>query len=248
MNNWFGPRERILAFGPKTVCDEELLCVLLRTGAKREAGGGPSVLQLAAKLRSHFGSLNGVFAASLEELEAIPGIGKTKAAMLLAVGEIAQRVHTFSNETQPQILRPQDAYRVFIELAREPQESVRAAFLDSQNRLIAKREIFRGTIDASLAQPREILREALRFNASRLVIAHNHPSDHLEPSDEDRTFTQRVFEACEWIGVLLIDHVIIGRGGRYYSFAESGAFDKLSLGVGSGPMSPRRYRSRVPKG
>lgn len=222
MESWFGPRERILKFGPKTVCDEELLCILLRTGVRRGEEGGPAVLRLASEIQAHFRGLKGVFAASPEELQAISGLGDSKTALLLAVGEICQRLIAPPAENRAQILSPEDAYRVFSDLSGESQEVVCAAFLDSQNRVLRRKEIFRGTVDTSVAQPREILREALRSNASRLVLAHNHPSDISEPSEEDRAFTSRVQQACVFVGISLLDHVIICGGGRFYSFAGSG--------------------------
>ncbi len=119
------------------------------------------------------------------------------------------------------IQNARDARRALARIGAESQECVLALFLDSRNRLLGRREIFRGTADMSMARPREILREALIAGATRLVVGHNHPSGDPEPSEEDVRFTVRMEWAAEAVGVPLVDHLIICRGGKYFSFAEA---------------------------
>ena len=113
------------------------------------------------------------------------------------------------------------AAALFTDLASEDQEVLIAAFLDSRNTLLSKKEIFRGTIDSSFARPREILRAALFYNAAKLVVAHNHPSGFPQPSQEDVEFTVRLKWATSIVGIPLLDHLIICSRVIYFSFADA---------------------------
>ncbi len=113
------------------------------------------------------------------------------------------------------------AAKLFRAIGEEDQEVVHAAYLKTNHEVIAVREIFRGTILESPAQPREILREALKCNAARYVLAHNHPSGEAWPSDKDLRLTVRLEWASDVVGITLLDHLIIGRGEGYFSFAEA---------------------------
>ncbi|MEZ4751849.1 MAG: JAB domain-containing protein [Bdellovibrionota bacterium] len=115
-----------------------------------------------------------------------------------------------------------DAYAVFSRWHEERQEVVSSAFLNSGMKLLAVREIFRGTVNQSVANPREILRAALLEDAVYLIVAHNHPSQDPKPSPWDRNFTQRMETAAALVGIPLLDHLIVCRGGRFFSFAQSG--------------------------
>ena len=218
-----GPREKLVEKGGGALSDREILCVLLGTGPRNPSGlSGISALALADTLLTRFGSLKGVVGAHASELESIRGIGRSKAALLLAVGDISLRLWKAQrgDESAP-VLNSEQAYYLFSDLALEDQELVVAVFLNGANRVIGKRCIFRGTVDYSSARPREILREALRFNAVKLLVAHNHPSQRPEPSEEDVVFTSQLELAAEAVGIPLIDHVIVCGGGRYFSFAEA---------------------------
>lgn len=129
------------------------------------------------------------------------------------------------------------AAKLFAFLEWEEQEVVAAAFLDSGHRLIAVREIFRGTVAESIAQPREILREALRLNAVKFLVAHNHVSRNTLPSPQDVRFTVRMEWAADAVGLPMLDHLILARGENYFSFAEA----KL-LRKSSGPWRKRSFR------
>ncbi len=106
-------------------------------------------------------------------------------------------------------------------LRRESQEVLAALFLNVRLEVIAVKVIFRGTIEGALASPREILKAALEANAARLIVAHNHPSGCCDPSEEDRDFTARLVTSCELMGIPMLDHLIVGEGEKYYSFARA---------------------------
>ncbi len=137
------------------------------------------------------------------------------------------------------------AARLFLPLNQEDQEVVHAAYLTSCHDVIAVKEIFRGTLLESPAQPREILQEALRCNAARFLLAHNHPSGDCWPSERDLRFTVRLEWASDVVGISLLDHLIIGRGESYFSFAEARLLGKFS-GHPWRRRSGRRPRSRGP--
>ncbi len=204
--------------------ESELLAALLRTGtaSPTELGTGRRVDLLAKSLLSRFESLSGVFSASREELSDLSGIGPAKVASLLAAAEIARRLG------EPKVQNPasaitkvHDAYLLFRSIENEPQEVVWAAFLNARLRVLRKKEIFRGTLTNAPACPREILREALRANGARVIIAHNHPSGNPDPSEEDCEFTAQLELAAQCLGIPLLDHLILAKGGHYFSFAEA---------------------------
>lgn len=208
-----GPRERLLAKGTSSLSDLELVAILLRTGY-----GEKNVLEFAGLLCKKFGPLQDLMKASQEELKNVRGIGPAKLSTLLAMKEIAIRF--WRGDSQPKFLMESSsaAYRYFSDIALRDQEVLVAAFLNSQLEVILRKEIFIGTLNGSLVSPRELLKEALRVNAAKILIAHNHPSQNPEPSEEDRVFTSLLDEVCKNLGVMLLDHLIICSQNRFYSF------------------------------
>lgn len=122
----------------------------------------------------------------------------------------------------------QDALDQLRYIQNECQEVMAVLFLTTRHQVIVNKIIFRGTIDGAIASPREILKEALEVNAARMIVAHNHPSGDADPSPEDREFTARLATSCELMGIPLLDHLIIGTGKTFYSFA--GASSQLFAG------------------
>lgn len=121
----------------------------------------------------------------------------------------------------PKVTSVEKAKRLFSFLAAEEQEVVVIALLKTNGELIRICEVFRGTLEETLARPREILRTVLKHNAGRLIVAHNHVSGDPKPSEADLRFTVRLRSACKIVGVELIDHVIVGQSERAFSFMES---------------------------
>lgn len=217
------PRERLLQQGSTALSDAELLALILGSGPRATDQTNPSVLRLAELLMAEYGSLPCLFAAPEESLGKIRGIGPAKIAILRATLEIARRLPRRSVGGAVSVGSSQDAYRWFSPLALETQEVLWALFLNAQNEVIREKEMFRGTATGCQARPREILREALRQDAVRMVVAHNHPSGKLVPSDEDRRFTRALREAAVNLSIPLLDHLIVGPGQaefNYFSFAD----------------------------
>lgn len=214
------PYEKCAASGPESLTDAELLAVILRTGTKDL----PS-LSLAEQILS-LGSpdgLLGLLHLSLPELMTIKGIGRVKGIELLCIGELSRRIwRTLSVKKAMVFSDPRSISGFYMEEMRhKEQEELRLMMLNTKNTLIKESLIFRGTVNASLASPREIFMEAFRFRAVRIILVHNHPSGDPSPSKEDGILTARVKEAGDFLGIPLVDHIIIGDS-AYFSFREKG--------------------------
>lgn len=201
------PRERLIYFGEKALADHELLAILLRTGTKQE-----NVMQLSYKLIQQFESLYGLHHASLSELQKVSGIGKIKAIELKAMMEIGLRIATSTIPKFGKIHTSDDVGEWLLkEMRHYHQEYLTALFLNTKNEIIRKKDIFIGTVNSSVAHPREIFKEAVKYPTARLIIGHNHPSGDPEPSKADLQFTKRMIECGELMGIELLDHIIVGQ-------------------------------------
>lgn len=215
-----GPRENLFRLGAKSLSDRDLLALLLRTGNSDSDIKGPKVFELIDKLYEKFASLKDILHAAPEELLGIRGVGPAKAATLSVISEISYRLINSRSPAPHKIVDEQSAYQYFHDLTREGQEVVVAVFLTTLNKVICRREIFRGSLSASIANPREIVREALRANAAKVIVAHNHPSQEADPSREDIHFTKRLQKAFSAVGISFLDHLIVCEE-KYFSFAQA---------------------------
>jgi len=211
------PRERLLARGAGALSDAELLALLLRTGT-----AGRSALDIARDLLGRFGGLSRMFAAPVAEVALVKGLGPAKSAELAAVVELVRRALAEEARTSDALTSPQ-AVRDYLRLALggRPHEVFVGLFLDSQNRLLAADELFRGTLAQTSVYPREVVKAALARNAAAMIFAHNHPSGVAEPSRADELLTQALKQALALVDVRTLDHFVVA-GGRLVSFAERG--------------------------
>jgi DNA repair protein RadC len=206
------PREKLLARGPGALSDAELLALLLRTGM-----AGKGVLQLGAELLAAppegFGGIAGLLHASAEDLKRIKGLGPAKRAELVAVLELARRAMA-EQLREREVFSTPDAVKHYLQLhlARRQHEVFAVLFLDSQNRLIALEELFRGTLTQTSVYPREVVLRALHHHAAAVVLAHNHPSGSVQPSRADEALTQTLKAALALVDVRVLDHVIVAPG------------------------------------
>lgn len=211
------PREKMLRFGIDALSDVELLALFLRTGSQ-----GKNVMTLARDLLQHFGSLYNLLSADMAEFYDVTGIGVAKYAQLRGVAELARRYHSVRMLREQTLLSP-EITREFLQsqLADEEREIFMAIFLDNQNRVLKHCRMFAGTLNHVEVHPREIVREAIKVNAAGVILAHNHPSGHAEPSRADKLLTERVIKCCRFMEIVVLDHFVIGRG-ECVSFAERG--------------------------
>ncbi len=212
------PREKLIAFGAGALADAELVALLLRTGIR-----GKNVLQLSRELLDAFGGLSGLLHAGLDDLKRIKGLGGTaKRAELAAVLELARRAMAEGLRERPVFDSPGSVkHYLQLHLAARPHEVFAALFLDSQHRLIAMEELFRGTLTQTSVYPREVVARSLHHHAAAVVLAHNHPSGSAEPSRADELLTQTLKSALALVDVQVLDHIVVGRG-QTLSMAERG--------------------------
>jgi len=213
------PYEKCLSMGAESLSDKELLAVLLRCGTP-----GENAMELASRIlyQQNNEGLLGLHQFTLEKLMAIKGIGKVKAVQILCILELAKRLSKASAKEMLCFQSPESIARYYMEdLRHKKQEHMKLLMLNSKSMLIGERDISIGTVNASLITPRELFIEALQKNAVTIVIMHNHPSGDPTPSEDDILTTKRIKIAGEYIGIQLLDHIIIGNN-CYISFLESG--------------------------
>ena len=212
------PREKLLARGAGALGDAELLALLLRTGL-----AGKSVLQLAQELLDEFGGIAGLLHAGADDLKRVKGLGgPAKRAELVAVLELARRALAEQLRERAALDTPQAVkHYLQLQLAAKGHEVFAVLFLDSQHRLIALEELFRGTLTQTSVYPREVVLRALHHQAGAVVLAHNHPSGSTAPSRADEALTQTLKAALALVDVRVLDHVIVAPG-QALSMAEKG--------------------------
>lgn len=209
------PRERLRDLGAEHLSNQELLSILLRTGTKTTP-----VLEVANQILKNLDSLADFQHLSLQELQQINGIGYVKSIEIKAMIELSKRISKAEYIQKERIMSSERlARKMMLELSDQKQEHLVAIYLDTQNRIIEQRTIFIGSVRRSIAEPREILYYACKNMATSVIIVHNHPSGSPEPSENDLQFTQKMKRSCEDIGIICLDHIVIGKY-QYYSFRE----------------------------
>ena len=213
------PDDRCLSIGASGLSDAELLSIIFRTGKR-----GITATDLAHLLiqETSGSGLVGLNSLRYEDMIRIEGIGKVKAVQILAICEIARRMSAAKAASRISLKNPAAISEYFMETLRHlNQEHFIIAMFNSNNELITHKLITIGTINASIAAPREIFIEALKQEAVYIVLIHNHPSGSAAPSKGDEMVTKRIKECGDMIGIKVIDHIIIGDN-KYFSFREAG--------------------------
>jgi DNA repair protein RadC len=215
------PREKLATLGAAALTDSELIAILLRTGLP-----GANAVDVARQLLQRFGSLAVLARCTVAELSEIKGVGPAKAVQLAAAFGLGARLAHEHFEKEPMDTPARIYGYLGAELRALHQESLRVILLDTRLRLMRVEEITVGTLNETIAHPREIFRPALLHAAYGLVVVHNHPSGDPTPSEADRRLTRRLAEAAQLLQIVLLDHIIIGSpdGGRqpWFSFREMG--------------------------
>lgn len=211
------PRERLQQLGAGVLSDAELLAILLRTGYK-----GVNVIELSADLLENCGRLPGLARVPFSELAAQKGIGVAKAAELHACFELGRRVALAAPEERPQVKSPADAAQLLSDMARLEQEEMRTLLLDTKNRVLGRARVYQGSVHTTVVRIAELFRDAVRQNATGILLAHNHPSGDPTPSPEDAAITREIVKAGQLLDIDVIDHLVIGAQGRFVSLKERG--------------------------
>lgn len=214
------PYEKCERDGASALSNAELLAVVIKSGTR-----GKTSLSLALEiLNAHhsYKGLMGLYHLTRQDLMQIQGIGPVKAVQILCAVELSKRLARESRSSAPYFSRPEQLAAYFMEEMRNLEtEHLYLAAMDTSGRLLYDKAVFKGTINYSVVNPREILRLALQCDASQYVVLHNHPSGDPVPSREDIEMTKRLIEASDLIGIPLSDHIIIGDN-RYISLKERG--------------------------
>ena len=214
------PYEKCIREGENTLSDSELLAVILRCGTR-----GMNSLTLANDILSHmeqspYPGLLGLLHCSVSDLKKIHGIGTVKAVQLKCIGELSKRIASTAARISLDFNSPDSIAAYYMEDMRHlEQEEIRVMFLNTKQNLIRDLLVSKGTVNASVVTPREILIEGLRCLAVSMILVHNHPSGDPSPSESDILLTRRVQEAGNVIGISLLDHIIIGDK-RFLSFRQ----------------------------
>ena len=210
------PREKMILKGEKSLTNEELLAIILRTGTKNK-----SAIDLARNIiNKDFQGIRYLREVSIEQLCEIDGIGISKATQIKASLELGNRISSYK-PVRYKINNPWDVYTYYMDDMRYLKKEVfKIVLLNTKNEIITEIDISMGTLNSSLVHPREVFVEAIKRSANKIILLHNHPSGQVEPSKEDKSITKRLVECGMIVGIEVIDHIIIGDG-VYYSFKKN---------------------------
>lgn len=209
------PREKLQKQGERALSNSELMAVALGSGTRAQ-----SVIRIADGLLRKYG-FDALANLSLTEWKSNRGIGTVKACQLKAFFELGRRAYAPKDDERPSLSSPREAYAQLKDLRRLRKEHLVALYLDAQNHMIARETISIGSLNTTRTHPREILQPAIACSALGFILAHNHPSGSLSPSQDDIDFTRAIRRACEIVGIGLYDHLIVAAGG-YVSLKEKG--------------------------
>lgn len=213
------PREKLMHIGKKKLTNAELLAIIIGSGSRNE-----SAVQLSQRiLNSVNNNINELSSLTYNDLmNRFKGIGEAKAINIVAALELGNRRKS-NQEDRPIVSSPQQAYEVlFSDLADLEYESFWLILLSNSQRLIKKVCISEGGWSESSVDLKKVFKSALENNSPKVILAHNHPSGNITPSHSDKALTERINSAGKILSVQIIDHVIFGKEGDYFSFAENG--------------------------
>ncbi len=212
------PREKLLKNNASSLATHELIAILLRTGTKDK-----NVIELSKEILEEFGSLKNLFSADKEELLRIKGLEKAKVATLLSVIELAKRYEKEGELKKPFIRGPKDVYELYkCEFYEKGNiESFISLYLNSKNQVLREERLGSSLTNACLVHPQEFIRGLIKYGASRIILIHNHPSNDVNPSEQDVKFSKELYEGLKYFGFELLDHIIFSQSG-YYSLKDNG--------------------------
>lgn len=213
------PREKLMQMGRQHLSDAELLAIILGSGNTNE-----TAIQLAQRiLHEHKNDINALAKLSLNELQKFKGVGPAKAINIAAAFELGRRRKDTESTEQPKINSSRDAFNVLnSKLADLPHEEFWIVLLNRANKVIKIESISKGGISGTVVDVRLVSKSAIENNTSSVILAHNHPSGNLKPSQNDLDITKKIKEALKLFDITLFDHLIIGDQ-SYYSFTDEGA-------------------------
>jgi DNA repair protein RadC len=212
------PREKLSSQGRRSLTDAELVAILIGSGSRTE-----SAVELSKRILHHYGNdLNNLGKASIGELSKFKGIGEAKAISIIAALEIGRRRNETEVKAPDSIKGSKDAYNIMRRhLVDLNHEEFWIVILNRSGRVLMKEMVSRGGLTLTVADPKIIFNIALQHNAVSIVLAHNHPSGSLKPSQMDIDLTKKIAAAGKMLDINVLDHIIISNDG-FYSFADEG--------------------------
>jgi len=214
-------RERFGQSGLAGFLDYEIVELLLTFGTPRR----DCKRQAKEAIKRHR-TLAGVLAASVDELQEVPGITAQAALLIKLVREVSRECLKEQVLHRPLCRSSREVFDYLYHSMRDLKKEVfKVMFMDSQNQVIGIEDLFEGTLNASAVYPREIIEKAIRYNAASLIFVHNHPTGNPEPSENDRQITWELVFAGSIMQMKVLDHIVIG-GNRYFSFADAGLVEE----------------------
>ena len=206
------PYEKLEKYGEKMLTNAELLAIIIKTGTKEETSVGLAqrILQLNENIEKD--NLNFLRDITIQELMKIKGIGKVKAIQIKALCEFSNRMNITVQERKTKITRPSDVAELLMkEMRFEKQEILKVVILDGKNNVIKIKDVAKGSGNFVVATIKSVLNEAVKVEAPKIILVHNHPGGDPTPSNEDFEFTIKVEKAAKILGIELLDHIVIGK-------------------------------------
>lgn len=214
------PYEKLELYGEKLLSNSELLAIIIKNGTKDFSAIDISNLILK-KVDNNLRNIQDI---SLDDFKSIQGVGKVKAMQLKAVCELAKRMARPINDSKIQIKNTKDIAQMFMdELRYEKREIVKLVLLNTKNIIVKVIDVSIGSVARAIIEPKDILLEAIKIGAPKIIVIHNHPSGDSEPSLSDFEITDRIDKASKIMGIELLDHIVIGDGNYVSIFSRRGS-------------------------
>ena len=210
------PREKLINNGAAALTDSELLAILIGSGTQEK-----SALDIARDLTADNGILKNIaLVRDVKELAKTKGLGRAKAALIIAALELGRRIASAEPLVRDSITSPEDGVALLMPRLRyESKEHFLVVLLNSKNKVLDVEQISEGSLNSSVVHPREVFAPAVLHHAAAILTAHNHPSGDPTPSKEDKDLTNTLVQAGKYMGIPVLDHIIIGDA-KYFSFKE----------------------------
>ena len=216
------PYEKLEMYGSNSLSNAELLAIIIKTGTREESSVtiAQKILKLNKEQKDNLKFLQNI---SINELTKIKGIGKIKAIQLKAVAELNKRMSRPILDNKVKITCPQDVANLLIdELKNEKREIVKVLILNTKNIVDKILDVSYGTANLAIVTPKDVLAEAVKMEAPKIILVHNHPSGDPMPSKADMEITDRLIAASKLLGVELLDHIVIGHDSYESIFYRKG--------------------------
>ena len=204
------PYEKLEMYGERSLSNAELIAIIIKSGTRNESSVSiaQKILTLEKNGENNLRFLQNI---SIEEFMSIKGIGKVKALQLKAICELTKRMSKPIDTSQVQINSPKDVADLLTDEMRfEKREIVKAIILNSKNTIVKIVDVCYGGTNSAVLKPKDVLQEAIKLGAPKIILVHNHPSGDPTPSKSDFEFTERLVQASKIMGIELLDHIVIG--------------------------------------